>query len=101
MRDTAVLTNEHLIFPGSLLFFFSTESNFLHTNILSFNTASWQLEDLLADDLMQSTRHLSMIPPVHLCAPRITFKSNSNQIKFKAVSNVILPFFSPLHDTGS
>lgn len=37
--------------------------------MLLFNAVSWQLDDLLADDLMQSTRHLSTITPVLLVFP--------------------------------
>lgn len=41
---------------------------------------SWQLEDFLADDSMQSSRHLSMILPVLLCA-RLLLHSNLIWIK--------------------
>ena len=73
-----------------LLFFI--ESNFFFKPLI--HTASWQLEDLLADASMQSTRHLSVMPPVHF-----VFTSYHIQMKFEAVSNAMPAFFRSKHGT--
>lgn len=76
IRKTAVMTEQMSSSSFLLVLLLSLKVTFTHTYPL-IHTASWQLEDLLPDDSMQSTRHLSMIPPVLLCAHLL---SNSNQI---------------------
>lgn len=68
-----------------LLFFF-----FFWTNILSFSQllAAGRLSGRQLNAITPSLQYDTACPTLH--SPSIKFKSNSNQIKLKAVSNVIL-----------
>lgn len=70
---------------------------FFFAQISSHSVSCWQLEDSgrRLNAITPSLQYDTACPTLH--SPSIKFKSNSNQIKLKAVSNVILASLQTRH----